>query len=137
MIVADTGAVIALVDAHDRNHETLVSLFEENPADWILPWAILPEVDYLLGRHVSAKAQQTFLADLAARAFTVEWGQDADLQRAAELCDRYRNLDLGLVDGVVMATAERLRARAIATLDIRDFAPVSIKGAPKLWPRDA
>ena len=137
MIVADTGAVIALVDAHDRNHERLLALFEENPAQWILPWAILPEVDYLLGRHVSTRAQQAFLADLGGGAFTIEWGEEADMERAAELCARYRNLELGLVDGVVMATAERLRARAIATLDVRDFAPVSIKGSPKLLPRDA
>ena len=43
---------------------------------------------------------------------------------------------LGLVDSVVLATAERLGARAIATLDIRDFAPVELDGGPELWPRD-
>jgi predicted nucleic acid-binding protein len=49
---------------------------------------------------------------------------------------RYRDLSFGLTDGVVMAVAERLGARAIATLDLRDFAPVSLRGAPKLYPRD-
>lgn len=137
MIVADTGAIIALVDARDRHHEPLVALFAENPGEWILPWAILPEVDYLLGSHVSSRAQQAFLADLGVGAFAVEWGDESDLERAAELCERYRSRRLGLVDGVVMATAERLGARAIATLDIRDFGAVTIKGSPKLFPRDA
>jgi hypothetical protein len=35
-----------------------------------------------------------------------------------------------------MATAERLEAEAIATFDLRDFAPVELIGRPKLIPRD-
>jgi hypothetical protein len=45
-------------------------------------------------------------------------------------------LRLGLVDGVVLAVAERLAAAAIATLDLRRFGAVSIKGQPRLLPRD-
>jgi hypothetical protein len=36
-----------------------------------------------------------------------------------------------------MATAERLKATAIATLDARHFGAVKLRGAPKLLPRDA
>jgi len=36
----------------------------------------------------------------------------------------------------VIATAQRLRAEAIATLDLRHFAAVSIVGNPRLLPRD-
>lgn len=53
-----------------------------------------------------------------------------------ELDRRYGSLSLGLVDCVVMATAERLRARSIVTLDERDFGAVELVGAPTLWPRD-
>jgi predicted nucleic acid-binding protein len=137
MIVADTGAIVALIDADDAHHETMVSLYEERPADWILPWAILPEVDYLLSTHVGDKAQRAFAADLASGAFEVAWGTQADLVRARKICEQYRSLKLGLVDATVIATAERLKARAIATLDVRDFGPVKISGAPKLFPRDA
>jgi len=35
-----------------------------------------------------------------------------------------------------MAVSERLGAEAIATLDLRHFGAVSIKGRPKLLPRD-
>ena len=136
MIVADTGAMVALIDADDRHHEEFVALYEDTAADWVLPWAILPEVDYLLAEHVGVSAQQAFVRDLAGRAFTVEWGEDADLVRARDLCERYAALDLGLVDAVVAAVAERLRASAIATLDLRDFGSLEIKGAPKLLPRD-
>jgi len=137
VIVADTGAMIALVDADDRHHRALRELFESDPGSWVLPWAILPEVDYLLSAHVGARAEEAFLADLGAGAYRVEWGKDQDLERAQDLAMRYRALELGLVDGAVIAVAERLGARAVATLDLRHFGAVAIRGRPRLLPRDA
>lgn len=136
MIVADTGAILALVDADDRHHEALRRLFEKGDAPWVLPWAILPEVDYLLAAHVGTPAEEAFLADLASGVFLVEWGSEADLLAAGEIRRRHRSLRLGLVDSVVIAVAERLKASAIATLDLRHFGAVRIRGAPKLHPRD-
>jgi len=136
VIVADTGAIVALVDADDRQHAVLRAAYERNPDAWILPWAILPEVDYLLAHHVGARAERAFRGDLAAGAYAVEWGDEADVIRAHALCTRYRTLRLGLVDGVVIGVAERLGADAIATLDVRHFGAVAITGRPALWPRD-
>ena len=136
MIVADTGAIVALVDADDRHHARLRRLFEEDPAAWILPWAILPEVDYLLGTHVGARAEERFAADVAAGAWAIEWGDPADLVRAEEIARRHRALRLGLVDSVVMAVAERRKAEAIATLDLRHFGAVVLRNHPRLVPRD-
>lgn len=136
MIVADTGAIVALVDADDDHHEQIASIYEDDPAAWILPAAILPEVDYLLATHVGRKAQDTFLADLAERAYAVEWGTIEDIERAHALHTKYKTLRLGLVDGVVIAVAERLGAKAIVTLDVKHFGAVVIRGKPKLYPRD-
>lgn len=136
MIVADTGAIVALIDADDRHHDVMVALFEVDRTAWVLPWAILPEVDYLLARHVGTRAAQIFLGDLAKGAFAVEWGTEGDLRRAHDLCKQYGGLRLGLVDAVVAAVAERLRAKAIATLDLRDFGAMTLRGTPRLVPRD-
>ncbi len=137
MIVADTGAIVALLDAGDRHHASLREIYLSDPDRWVLPWAILPEVDYLVATQLGAKAQAAFLADLAGGAFCVEWGQDSDLGAAARICQRYADLRIGLVDGVVIATTERLGASAVATLDLRHFGAVTIAGQPKLLPRDA
>lgn len=136
MIVADTGAVLALIDADDRHHRALRALYERHPDAWVLPWAILAEVDYLLATHVSARAQEAFLDDLARGTYSVEWGHERDLVRARDLCRRHADLKLGLVDTVVMAVAERIEAKAIATLDQRHFGAVTLRGRPKLFPRD-
>ncbi len=136
MIVADTGAVVALIDADDRHHDAMVRLFEDDPAAWVLPWAILPEVDYLVGRHLGAHVAEAFLNDIVEGAFTVEWGHERDLRRSQELRAQYASLELGLVDSIVAAVAERLHATAVATLDLRDFGALKLVGAPRLYPRD-
>jgi predicted nucleic acid-binding protein len=135
MIVVDTGVMIALLDASEQMHPVVRDLHEANQDGWVLPWAILPEVDYLAARHLGVKAQDAFLADIADGSLAVEWGRDEDLAAARRICTRYRALKIGLVDAVVMATAERLNA-AIATLDLRHFGAVSLKGGPRLLPRD-
>ena len=136
MIVADTGAVIALIDADDRHHSALRHVFETDPAAWVLPWAILPEVDYLLLKYLGPRVARTFVEDLSGGRWIIDWEGPDDLQRASALCSTFASLDLGLVDAIVLATAERLRAAAIATLDMRDFGAVEISGRPALIPRD-
>jgi hypothetical protein len=136
LIVADTGALIALIDADDRHHEALRALYESEADSWLVPWAVLPEVDYMLAVHVGAKAELAFVRDVADGRWAVELGNAADLARARELCERHRALRLGLVDGVVMAMAERLGAHAIATLDVRHFGAVRLRADVSLYPRD-
>ena len=135
VVVADTGAIVALLDRGDRHHRALKRLFVENPDAWILPWAILPEVDYLAATRLGPAAARLWRADLASSAFAIEWAASRDLVAAGALLDRYASLDLGLVDAVVMAIAERRKAD-IATLDLRDFGSVHLAHAPRLFPRD-
>ena len=49
---------------------------------------------------------------------------EADAARCKELLLKYEDLDLGLVDAAVVATAERLNIRRILTVDERDFRAV-------------
>jgi predicted nucleic acid-binding protein len=136
MIIADTGAIVALLDRHDRHHGQLRELFEEAPDRWLLPSAILPEVDYVAATTLGAKVQDAFLGDLADGLYQVEFGEPEDLRAAHNLHTRYRALAFGFVDACVMAVTERLKAEAIATLDLRHFGAVKLRGAPKLFPRD-
>ena len=136
MIVADTSAVLGLLDRRSGSHAALTEAFRASRDQWVLPWAILPELDYMVPRTVGWNVHQAFCADLEDGCFSIEWGGSGDLRRALQLDRAYRALSLGLVDGVVMAMAERLEAQAIATLDLRDFGSVILKGHPEIWPRD-
>ena len=136
MIIADTGAIVALIDKDDRHHKTLLDLFNEDPVRWLLPWAILPEVDYLVAKYLGNPTEQVFVSDLSRSLYRVDWGADSDLGRADELIRQYRDLNLGLVDTIVMAMAERTKAESIATLDERHFGAVTLRSTPRLLPRD-
>ena len=136
MIVADTGAVLALLDRKDRHHAALRAVFAQAPGRWLLPWAILPEVDYLAATRLGARVQDAFFKDVAESRYQVESITSDDLVVAERLHVRYHRLALGLVDACVMAVAQRLRAEAIATLDLEHFAAVRLKGDPRLLPRD-
>jgi predicted nucleic acid-binding protein len=64
-------------------------------------------------------------------AFTLENLTSEDVTRCHELITTYRNLDLGLADAAVIATAERLNIDRILTVDERDFRALrSRKGRP-------
>lgn len=134
MIIAHTGALVALIDADDRHHEALRALWEAEPGAWVVPWAVLPEVDHVVRRSLGREPAQLFLDDLAAGHFAVEQGEPADLSRAAVLVAQHAELGLSLVDGVVLAVAERLRAAAIAAVDLKRFGALEL--SCKLYPRD-
>ena len=136
MIVVDTSGMLALLDQDDRAHASVLEVFRVHRDDWVLPWAILPELDHMALAWLGSLATAALRADLADGRYHVAWGRTTDLRRAQELDVRYRDLRMGLVDGVVMALAERLQAWAIVTLDLRDFGAVQLKGNPQIWPRD-
>jgi len=138
VIVVDTGGMIALLDRDDRHHARVRTFFEETGEQWILPWAILPEVDYLVETRLGPRVADAFVADLRDGLFTVDGQTDRDLPRAAALLAQYRDLRMGVVDAVVMAQTERHHAEAIVTTDARHFRAVTLRlsPAPRMIPVD-
>jgi uncharacterized protein len=136
VIVVDTGALLALMDRDEAHHDAVRGLFSGDSEACVVPWAVLPEVDYLVATHLGSRVQALWLDDLATGFIDVHWGGSDELVRARAIQKQYGALKLGLVDAVVMATAESLGASAIATLDLRRFGAVTLKGAPRLYPRD-
>lgn len=59
-----------------------------------------------------------------ASGFTVEALDSAGLGAAAELCERYRSLELGLADASMVVLADRWRTTELATYDERHLRAV-------------
>lgn len=136
MIVVDTGGLLALLDRDDRHHERVRACLEEDGDRWVIPWAVLPEVDHLATTRLGARVAQAFLEDLNEGLFRVDSHFNRDLPRAMALLRRYGSLHLGLVDAVVMAQAERHEASAVVTLDAKHFRAVRLSHRPRLIPLD-
>jgi uncharacterized protein len=81
---------------------------------------VAAEADYLILSRLGVDAQIAFVEDLAS-AYRVESLDEAGLGRAAEVCGRYRDLELGLADASMVVLADAWSTRVVATFDHRDF----------------
>jgi predicted nucleic acid-binding protein len=126
-LIADSGALYAIYDAGDKHHKAVANVLKAELGPIIVPAVILAEIDYLLREHLGIDAELDFIHDLSRGVYGLEPPAKDDLVRCRELIDEYRNLDLGLVDAAVIATAERLRISRLLTVDERDFRVVQSK----------
>ena len=121
-LLVDTGVLYALADRSDAWHGRVKTLFAANHESLLTPVTVLPEVTYLLATRLGAQAKRAFLHSLVNGELTIEPLTAADLRRALELLGDYP--DIGFVDATVIAMAERLKLKTIATTDRRHFTTV-------------
>lgn len=129
-VVADTGALYALMDRSDAWHARVVAWWARNRQPVVVPISVLPEVTYLLQTRIGGDAELAFVRAVAAGEFTVEPIGADDLERAAEVMDAYADFPLGFVDASLVAIAERFETRDLLTTDRRHFSAVRPRHAP-------
>ncbi len=120
------------MDADDDHHRDCLELLESHPGPLIVPILVVTEVVYLLGTRLGHGAEVRFLGDFGAGNLIPEHVAAVDWLRIAELVQVYRDLPLGTVDASVIAAAERLSIRDVATLDRRHFTVVRPTHLPGL-----
>lgn len=107
-------------------------MIEQQHEGLLVPGPVLVEVDYWIRKRLGVPAWRIFVEDLTQGAYRLEHLLVADVERAAELESRYRDLRLGLVDASVIAICERLGEEKVATLDRRHFSVVRPRHCPAL-----
>lgn len=131
-ILIDTGPLVSSIDRRDPACAMSVAALGRLGRDAIVPSPVVVEVDHLVRERVGAHAARTFLKHIAAGSHQVAYMTAGLMERAAELDRRYADLNLGMVDGCVMAIAER-HDLPILTFDFRDFrATESSRGSWRL-----
>ena len=92
----------------------------------ILPALVLAEVDYFL--RDNRMAMRKLVAEVfdAGTRYEYEFPLPSDLVRALEFDAKFKELNLGLVDGTVAAIAERRQVYRVLTTDRRDFSAIRI-----------
>lgn len=124
-VLLDTGIVYAYYDRSDRWHQRARTLIAAEQRALILPSAVIPEVDYLLGDRLGRKSRLTFYAGIVEGYYLVtDLPQDA-YGRVADLNRQFEELELGFVDAAIVALAQTLGLSRIATTDRRHFDPVA------------
>ena len=120
--LVDTSAILAAADSADLNHPAAVAWLERVGEPLLLGALTLAEVDHVLQRELGPAATLALLGSLASGAIRLVAPTQADLDRAAELLTEAAEHRPRLAEAVLVATAERLGVRRVATFDRRPIA---------------
>jgi len=90
----------------------------------VVPAPVLVELDWLSNARGLPRVRDAVLESVEEGSLAVVELQASDYARIRELCRRYEDLPLGLVDASVVVVAERLDEPKVATLDHRHFSVV-------------
>jgi predicted nucleic acid-binding protein len=127
-IVADTGGLLRGIAAAP-NGKAAYPEFEAallGATRIFVPALVLSEVDYFLSTE--RRVMRRLVDEIFDPETTYEYvpTTPADVVRGLALDEKFGSLELGLVDGVVAAVAERLRVFRVLTTDRRDFGALRV-----------
>lgn len=111
----DTGPMVALFDASDQYHQKSVGFIKSYTGKLISSIASVTEAVYLL--DFDKNAQIALLTWIGRGAIALQDISRSDVERVVDLFTKYRDLPMDFADGCLVAIAERLGIRDVATLD--------------------
>ena len=116
----DTGFLLAVLDKKDQLHSDCVKALESEFSS-LLPEVVLPELAYLVIGNLGYKVWISFLRSISDGELPIISATLQDLNRSAEILEKYQDSKIDFVDSIIMAIAERLEITRILTVDRRDF----------------
>ena len=118
-LLLDTGPLVALLNARDRDHRRCTAALEEFRGVLLTTEPVLTECMHLLGRiHGGPAACLAFFDRGGAQ--LVPQSRDS-LARCGDLMRRYADVPMDFADATLVALAEETGARRVFTLDRRGF----------------
>jgi len=125
-ILTDTGALLALLDRHDRWHQPCADIFRRLPLPLLTSEAVFTELFHLLERN----RQETNIAWKFLRAGNASLLPigDADLPEIHSLMSRYADRPMDFADATLVHLARRESLTTVFTVDHEDFETYRIDG---------
>lgn len=126
-VVVDTSGLIAAVNDRSPSHRETKALLNElrgrsDAVRLMISPFVLAEADYLLSvRDRRPDVALEVLREVARGAYHLEPFGAEDLDRAADVMERYADLSVGLTDAANVVLAERHITLDMLTLDERHF----------------
>lgn len=114
-IIADTGAIVALIDESDNFHA-----WANKQAGKLLPpfstcEAVIAEASYLL--KAFEKGQQTLLTFIEQGFLRTEFSLSAEIAQVKALMKKYADVPMGLADACLVRMSELTEGSTVFTLD--------------------
>jgi predicted nucleic acid-binding protein len=121
-ILLDGSIVLAAADTADLNHGSAVAWFGRVDEPLLLGALTLGDLDVVLQRELGQAASLAVIESIVGGAIRLVAPTEVDLVRAAELLCEAAEHRPRLADALIVATAERLGVRRVATFDRRPMA---------------
>jgi predicted nucleic acid-binding protein len=124
MVIVDTSALLAFLDAKDADHDRVAAVISAAPRPLVVSALAVAELDYLVLSRYGVAAELAALEALASPAWRIAWLDGAEYRQAMALVRAYADLRIGLTDASALVLAGRYQTTSIATLDRRHFAAI-------------
>ena len=121
-ILLDASAILAAADRSDLNHAAATTWFRRADEPLLLGSLSLADLDALLQRELGLDASLAVVESIVNGAVRLVCPTPADLARAMELLREATEHRPRLADALMVAAAERLGVRRVATFDRRPIA---------------
>ncbi len=121
-ILLDPSAVLAAADTADLNHAAAVAWFARADEPLLLGVLGLADLDVLLQRELGVRATEALVSALVSDAIRLVAPAREDLVRAQALMREAAEHRPRLADALLVAAAERLDVRRVASFDRRPLA---------------
>ena len=125
-LLLDTGALVSLLDRHQRDHEACARFFESWSGAVLSSEAVLTEASHLLGGTPGGR--RACLDFFLAGGAVLVPATPVSLRRARELIVQYGSLPMDYADATLVVLAEEIGTDLVFTTDRRDFGVYRIRG---------
>jgi hypothetical protein len=120
-VIIDTSALLAYFDTDEPDHGAVAAILEDTDEPLVVSPYVVAELDYLVASRLGVTAELAVLAELAGGAWDLPAIDDAGLQDARAVIERYADRRIGVADASTVVLAARYRTQTIVTLDHRHF----------------
>ena len=133
-VLLDTGALVALIDRSEKNHNRCVEFLQAFRGQLLSTEPVLTEAVYLCGP--SSKAQRICLEFFIDGGAMLVPQSTRSLQRAAALIAKYHDLPMDFADATLVALGEEAGTNEVFTLDLHGFQTYRLGGKSRfrIWP---
>jgi predicted nucleic acid-binding protein len=128
--LADTGALLAYLDAADRWHERCRSAFGQFRLPLTTSTAVLTELFHLVGE--SPRERDVTWRFVRSGALTVASLSDRDLADIESLMRKYQDRPMDYADATLVHLAQRESLSTVFTIDHDDFETYRVGGRKRL-----
>ena len=117
-VLVDSGPLIALFNARDGWHATVIDWLRSNRSTKLVTtWPVMTEVCALLSRRVRRDAALDFLRWVERGGVLLDVPDGGSLRDVLKTSERYADLPLDLADASVTEAAGRLRIGHVLSID--------------------